>query len=390
DNAVKDLPMELVERTLKKVSAFKNTTNELLDPYNETRDKIVKSEEEEGIIRFHVVGNSLNKPLDSGSTAIMLVLQSLFGQQLPEMPADYISRLVFDHNHKCLALVRMHQTIGGICFRLFRSQGFAEIVFCAVTIGDQLKGYGSHLMNQLKDFAVSQKIMHLITYADCNAIGYFRKQGFSDTIRLNLETYKGFIKEYNCATLMHCELHPVIVYTQFQSVVRQQSAVLKEIIQQKQQDSQRVRPGLNCFKEGAASIAIKDIPGINEVNWRPALEPKSKCSLDSDPVKLKSAFVSILRAVRRHNAAWCFIDPVQASQVPDYYDIIKYPMDLTKMKDRLAMGYYSTRRLFMADMTRIFTNCRLYNAVGTEYYRCATTLERYFEQLMRQMGLWHK
>lgn len=31
--------------------------------------------------------------------------------------------------------------------------------------------------------------------------------------------------------------------------------------------------------------------------------------------------------------------------------------------------YYVARRLFMADMARIFTNCRLYNSPETEYYR---------------------
>ena len=57
---------------------------------------------------------------------------------------------VFDPKHKTLALVKDGRPIGGICFRTFPSQGFSEIVFCAVTSNEQVKGYGTHLMNHLK------------------------------------------------------------------------------------------------------------------------------------------------------------------------------------------------------------------------------------------------
>lgn len=39
------------------------------------------------------------------------------------------------------------------------------------------------------------------------------------------------------------------------------------------------------------------------------------------------------------------------------------------MGERLKARYYVARRLFVADMTRIFTNCRLYNSPDTDYYR---------------------
>lgn len=56
--------------------------------------------------------------------------------------------------------------------------------------------------------------------------------------------------EYEGATLMHCELHPSIVYTQFSSVLRKQKEIIKELISQRQQDIQKIHPGLTCFKEG--------------------------------------------------------------------------------------------------------------------------------------------
>lgn len=39
------------------------------------------------------------------------------------------------------------------------------------------QGYGSHLMNHLKDYVKSStSCMHFLTYADNYAIGYFKKQ----------------------------------------------------------------------------------------------------------------------------------------------------------------------------------------------------------------------
>lgn len=131
----------------------------------------------------------------------------------------------FYRKHKTLALVKDNRVIGGICFRMFPSQGFTEIVFCAVTSNEQVKGYGTHLMNHLKDYHVRYNIYHFLTFADEFAIGYFKKQGFSKEIKLSKSIYQGYIKDYEGATLMGCELNPSIVYTEFTSVIRKQKEV---------------------------------------------------------------------------------------------------------------------------------------------------------------------
>jgi histone acetyltransferase len=64
-------------------------------------------------------------------------------------------------------------------------------------------------MNHLKDYQTNRcRIYHLLTYADEYAIGYFKKQDFITDIALPLAKYKGYIKEYEGATLMGCQLHP--------------------------------------------------------------------------------------------------------------------------------------------------------------------------------------
>ena len=60
------------------------------------RDEAARCEEKRGVIEFHVVGNSFNRQ-PSRQTLLWLVgLQNVFSYQLPRMPKEYISRLVFD------------------------------------------------------------------------------------------------------------------------------------------------------------------------------------------------------------------------------------------------------------------------------------------------------
>ena len=62
-----------------------------------------------------------------------LSLTPSFHQQLPKMPKEYIVRLVFDRRHRAVALCRGPLAIGGICYRPYPTQRFAEIAFCAIT-----------------------------------------------------------------------------------------------------------------------------------------------------------------------------------------------------------------------------------------------------------------
>ncbi|KAL5009128.1 hypothetical protein ScPMuIL_014709 [Solemya velum] len=354
-----------------------------LFPTHASRDEAARIEESKGIIEFHVVGNSLSfRP--SRQTLIWLIgLQNVFSHQLPRMPKEYITRLVFDPKHKCLALIKENRVIGGICFRLFPTQGFTEIVFCAVTSNEQVKGYGTHLMNHLKDFHSKHSIFHFLTFADEFAIGYFKKQGFSKEIKLAKSAYLGYIKDYEGATLMGCELNPRIKYTEFSNVIRKQKEIVKRIIAQKQECFQKIYPGLTCFKDGVRQIPIESIPGLYECGWRPS-QDKIKDTV-MDPEYLYNTLKTLLQQVKLHPSAWPFQKPVDKSEAPDYYDHILYPMDLKTMTERLKNRYYCHKRLFIADMTRIFMNCRSYNKPETEYFKCANTLEKFYTTKLKEI-----
>jgi histone acetyltransferase len=94
----------------------------------QSRDDYAKSEEDKGLISFPVVYND-------GAPEHMVALiglKNIFSAQLPKMPKEYIVRLVLDRNHRSLCIMKKGRVIGGVCFRPFLSQAFAEIVFWSV------------------------------------------------------------------------------------------------------------------------------------------------------------------------------------------------------------------------------------------------------------------
>jgi len=100
-----------------------------------------------------------------------------------------------------------------------------------------------------------------------------------------------------------------------------------------------------------------------------------------------------------HKSAWPFIDPVDASEVPDYFKVVKEPMgefclllresinlinltfsslDLKQIEIRVNNREYSCLADFIKDMTKIFDNCRYYNQKDSSFCKCAEDLEAFF------------
>lgn len=59
-------------------------------------DEVPKSEEKKKIIELKVVGNSLTEPVPKQTMIWLIGLQNVFSHQLPRMPIEYISQLLFD------------------------------------------------------------------------------------------------------------------------------------------------------------------------------------------------------------------------------------------------------------------------------------------------------
>ncbi|XP_020856632.1 nucleosome-remodeling factor subunit BPTF isoform X2 [Phascolarctos cinereus] len=91
----------------------------------------------------------------------------------------------------------------------------------------------------------------------------------------------------------------------------------------------------------------------------------------------------VLRSLQAHKMAWPFLEPVDPNDAPDYYGVIKEPMDLATMEERIQKRYYKKLTEFVADMTKIFDNCRYYNPSDSPFYQCAEVLESFFVQKLK-------
>ena len=81
----------------------------------------------------------------------------------------------------------------------------------------------------------------------------------------------------------------------------------------------------------------------------------------------------------KHENSWPFREPVDNTKVPDYYDMIKFPMDLRTVKENVEKqpknGGYTSIEEFKRDIAQIFDNARMYNQKETIYYKYANQLE---------------
>ncbi|NXX42938.1 BRDT protein, partial [Tricholaema leucomelas] len=95
----------------------------------------------------------------------------------------------------------------------------------------------------------------------------------------------------------------------------------------------------------------------------------------------------VMKAVWKHNFSWPFHQPVDAAalNLPDYYSIIKKPMDLSTIKKRLEHNYYTKAAECIEDFKTMFLNCYIYNKPGDDVVFMAQELEKVFMQKIAQM-----
>jgi hypothetical protein len=56
-----------------------------------------------------------------------------------------------------------------------------------------------------------------------------------------------------------------------------------------------------------------------------------------------------------------FAEPVSTKIAPDYYEIIKRPMDLKTIRNKIKTFDYRSREEFLTDVRQMVENCHLYN-----------------------------
>ena len=96
--------------------------------------------------------------------------------------------------------------------------------------------------------------------------------------------------------------------------------------------------------------------------------------------KLKVRCGDVLKILQQHPHSWVFnspVDPVELG-LPDYFEVIKRPMDLGTIKKRLENGCYHSLEEFQVDTNLTFENAMLYNPEGSVVYNMAKEMKDKF------------
>lgn len=93
----------------------------------------------------------------------------------------------------------------------------------------------------------------------------------------------------------------------------------------------------------------------------------------------------LLDNMRSHQFGWVFNEPVDVVKlnIPDYFNVIKHPMDLGTVRSKMASGEYASPLEFAADVRLTFSNAMTYNPPGNDVHFMAKTLSKFFEARMK-------
>jgi len=124
---------------------------------------------------------------------------------------------------------------------------------------------------------------------------------------------------------------------------------------------------------------------INGV-FQPPTNPPSGCK-GRNTNKLAILKNSIMKAMWKHQHAWPFHFPVDTIKLnlPDYFEIIKKPMDMGTIRKRLDTNYYWEAGECIQDFNQMFTNCYIYNKPGEDIVIMAKSLEKFFISKVRTL-----
>ncbi|KAL7130943.1 hypothetical protein ABFS83_13G166300 [Erythranthe nasuta] len=93
------------------------------------------------------------------------------------------------------------------------------------------------------------------------------------------------------------------------------------------------------------------------------------------PLPDKNALELILDKLQKKDVYGVYAEPVDSKELPDYYDLIKYPMDFATVRRKLQNGSYETLENFEHDVFLICSNAMQYNERHTVYHKQARSIK---------------
>lgn len=126
---------------------------------------------------------------------------------------------------------------------------------------------------------------------------------------------------------------------------------------------------LSAIESKRLVMAISDIELRNLLSevWKSKSRWTSEENLGHELYDAAKKVVLELKAYTEHSTA--FLNKVSKREAPDYYNVIKNPMDLGTVMKKLRNFQYNSKKEFVDDLMLIWSNCLIYNADPAHFLR---------------------
>ncbi|KAL9375481.1 hypothetical protein Peur_032360 [Populus x canadensis] len=142
----------------------------------------------------------------------------------------------------------------------------------------------------------------------------------------------------------------------------------------------------SSFEVSAPQSKKRAHPDRNRGHTKKGTSARSEPVKPAAPLGISTAMLmkqceALLNRLMAHQFGWIFNTPVDVVKlnIPDYFTIIKHPMDLGTVKGKIVSGEYLSPLGFAADVRLTFSNAMKYNPPGNDVHSMAETLSKYFE-----------
>ena len=95
--------------------------------------------------------------------------------------------------------------------------------------------------------------------------------------------------------------------------------------------------------------------------------------------------IFIFRDAKGRQLSLIFLKLPSKHEYPDYYDIIKRPIDMEKISGKIRNNTYECLEDAVADFTLVFDNACKYNEPDSQIYKDAQSLQRLAHQTVRHL-----
>ena len=143
----------------------------------------------------------------------------------------------------------------------------------------------------------------------------------------------------------------------------------------------------------STSASASTIASASSNSNLPQLISKCKTPIKFTPEELREKLMSTFdKLYNQQPEALPFHEPVNPTLLclPDYFDVIKKPMDLSTIKTKLDEGKYSNPQEYVDDVWLMLNNAWMYNKKTSKVYKFCTKLSEIFssciDPVMQSMG----